>query len=99
MDLKSLYMIIVIIAAIIIVEFYKRERNRVTANLHSDNLRNLLTITALEYQHTHSADIINDNERELIEKKISLLVSSYEKGEMQGAVFQKRMYTLLKKLK
>jgi hypothetical protein len=89
-------MIIVIIAAIIIVEFYKRERNRITANLHSDNLKNLLTITAIEYQHIHSVDIVNDSESELIEKRISLLVSSYEKGEMQEAVFQKKMYTLLK---
>ncbi|MFI5157664.1 MAG: hypothetical protein ACHQF4_02295 [Sphingobacteriales bacterium] len=63
MDLESLYTIVIIIVAIIIVEFYKRERNKVTTNLHSNNLKHLLTITALEYKQTHW-DAINDNERE-----------------------------------
>ena len=95
MDLKSLYTIIIIIAATIIVEFYKRERNRVTVNLHTNNLKHLLTITALEYKHTHW-DTINDNERDLADKKISLLVNSYEKGEIQDSSLQKKVYSLLK---
>lgn len=99
MDLESLYTIIVIIAAIVIVGFYKRERNRVTSNLHTDNLKQLLTITALEHQYNHwDQSTINDNEREIIEKKISMLVESYKKGEMQITTFQKKMDALLKKL-
>ena len=95
MDLKSLYAIVIIIMATIIVEFYKRERDKVTANLHTNNLKDLLTITALEYNHSHW-DAINDNERELADKKISLLVNSYEKGEIQSSVLQKKVYSLLK---
>jgi hypothetical protein len=96
MDLKSLYTIVIIIAATIIVEFYKRERNRVTVNLHTNNLKHLLTITALEYKHTHQNNSINDNEPELVDKKISSLVNSYEKGEIQSSVLQKKVYSLLK---
>jgi len=95
MDLKSLYTIVIIIAATIIVEFYKRERDRVTVNLHTNNLKHLLTITALEYKHTHQ-DTINGNEHELVDKKISSLVNSYEKGEIQNSVLQKKVYSLLK---
>lgn len=96
MDLQSLYTIVIIIVATIIVEFYKRERNKVTANLHSNNLKHLLTITALEYKSTHW-DAINDNECELVDKKISLLVNNYEKGKIQSAIFQKKVYSLLKR--
>ncbi len=95
MDLKSLYTIVIIIAATIIVEFYKRERDRVTVNLHTNNLKHLLTITALEYKHTHQ-NTINDTEPELVDKKISSLVNSYEKGEIQSSVLQKKVYSLLK---
>jgi len=98
MDLRSLYTIIAIIAAIVIVEFYKRERNRVTANLHTDNLKQLLTITALDYQLGHW-NHMNKNQRKQIEKKISLLVSSYEKGEIQSDDFQRKMDDFLNKLK
>jgi len=98
MDLKLVYVIIAIIAAIIIIEFYKRESNRVTANLHTDNLKQLLTITALEYQSGHW-NHVNENQRKLIEKKISLLVDSYERGEIQSPAFQRKMDDLLKKLK
>ncbi|WP_158989292.1 hypothetical protein [Mucilaginibacter sp. L196] len=95
MDLTSLYTIVIIIAAIIILEFYKRERDRVTVNLHTNNLKHLLTITALEYKHTRG-DTIKDNEPELVDKKISSLVNSYEKGEIQNSVLQKKVYSLLK---
>jgi len=95
MDLTSLYTIVIIIAAILILEFYKRERDRVTVNLHTNNLKHLLTITALEYKHTHG-DTVNDNEPQLVDKKISSLVNSYEKGEIQNSVLQKKVYSLLK---
>jgi len=98
MDLKLLYTIIAIVAAIIILEFYKRERNRVTANLHNDNLRQLLTITALEYQ-SGQWNVINDVQRKQVERKITLLVDSYEKGEIPSLAFQQKMDNLLKKLK
>ena len=98
MDLKLLYTIIAIVAAIIILEFYKRERNRVTANLHNDNLRQLLTITALEYQ-SGQWNVINDVQRKQVEKKITFLVDSYEKGEIPSLAFQQKMDNLLKKLK
>jgi hypothetical protein len=95
MDLKSLYAIAIIIMATIIVEFYKRERDKVTANLHTNNLKDLLTITAMEYKHSHW-DPINDNECALVDKKISSLVNSYERGEIQSSVLQKKVYSLLK---
>jgi hypothetical protein len=98
MDLKSLYVIIVLIVAIIIVELYKRERNRVTTNLHTDNLKQLLTITALEYQSGHW-DNVNEIQKKQIEKKISLLVDSYEKGEIKSNAFQRKMDGLLKKFR
>jgi hypothetical protein len=98
MDLKTLYTIIAIIAAIIILEFYKRERNRVTANLHTDNLKQLLTITALEYQ-SGQWNSINKSERKQIKKKIAVLVDGYEKGEIPSPLFQRKMDDLLKKFK
>jgi len=95
MDLKSLYMIVIIIMTTIIVEFYKRERDKVTTNLHANNLKDLLTITALEYKHSHW-DTINHNGCDLVDKKISSLVNSYEKGEIKSSVLQKKVYSLLK---
>ncbi|WP_461451110.1 hypothetical protein [Mucilaginibacter sp.] len=97
MDSKLIYIIITIIAAIAIVEFYKREQNRVTSNLHTDNLRQLLTITALEYQFDRWSPV-NENERKTIESKILQLVNSYEKGEIRSSTFQYKMDRLVKKL-
>ena len=94
MDLKVLCIIIVIIAAIIIEEFHKREKNRIRTNLHADNFKTMLTISALEYQHSHF-DIVN-HEHKLTEEKIALLVKSYEKGEIENSVFQERMRVLLR---
>lgn len=96
MDLKLLYTIVIIIVATIIVEIYKRERNKVTINLHSNNLKQLLTINALEYKHTHW-DTISNDEQKLVDKKISLLVNSYEKGEIKNSMLQKKVYSLLKR--
>ena len=95
MDFELLYIIIAIVVAIFIVELYKRENNRITTNLHADNLKQLLTLTALEYQENR-LEVVNESERPLIEKKVALLVDNYEKRKIQSSVFQKKMDDLIK---
>ena len=98
MDSNTLYTIIAIIAAIIILEVYKRERNRVTSNLHNDNLKQLLTIATLDYKYGNW-QTINETDRKQIEKKLTVLVNQYEKGELHSSAFQKKVDGLLNKNK
>jgi len=97
MDPITLAIIIAIIVVIIILDFYKRQQYRITSNLHADNLKQLLTITALDYKFS-SADAINETDPQLITTQITQLINCYERGEMHADAFQAQMDYLLDKL-
>jgi hypothetical protein len=97
MDPIVLFAIIIITAAIIVIDFDKRQKDRVTTNLHTDNLKQLLTITALEYCFSIS-DNKNENDSQVITTQITQLVNSYEQGDMETNIFEEQMDYLLSKL-
>jgi len=97
MDPVILFTIITIVVAISLLSFYKQQENRVTANLHNDNLKQLLTITALEQKFSHY-HVNDENDRQLITNQIVQLVNGYERGEIHADVFQNQMDYLLEQL-
>jgi hypothetical protein len=97
MDSVTLSVIVTIIASVIVVDIYKRQKDRVTVNLHGDNLKQLLTITALDYKYGN-ADNTNDADPQLLTNELTQLISSYEKAEISQENFQKQMDHLINKL-
>jgi hypothetical protein len=97
MDPVILSMIVAIIAVVLLLEFYKRQESRITNNLHNHNVKQLLTITALEHKF-NDYDARDDNDRQLVANQITQLVNGYEKGEIPADVFQNQMDYLLNKL-
>jgi hypothetical protein len=96
MDSITLSVIVVIISAVIIIDIYKRQMDRVTINLHTDNLKQLLTITALEYIYGQE-DTSHDADHQVITSELAQLISSYEKAEISSESFKKQMDYLLNK--
>jgi len=97
MDPITLIIILVIIASAIILDFYKRQEARITNNLHADNLKQLLTITALDYKFGQM-DVISEDDRQVITNQITQLISSYDNAEIPAETFKKQMDNLLNKL-
>lgn len=99
MDPITLLIILVIIASAIILDFYKRQENRITNNLHADNLKQLLTITALDYKLGQLDDNdISEDDRQIIAAQITQLISSYDNAEIPAETFKCQMDNLLYKL-
>jgi hypothetical protein len=97
MDPMTLSVIIAIILSVIVIDFYKRQKDRVTINLHTDNLRQLLTITALDYKYGRAGG--NDEiDHQLLTSELTQLISSYEKAEISSESFQEQMDNLLNRL-
>ena len=97
MDSVTLSVIVTIIASVIVVDIYKRQKDRVTVNLHGDNLKQLLTITALDYMYGNVANA-NDADSQLLTNELTQLINSYEKAEISQENFQKQMDHLINKL-
>jgi hypothetical protein len=93
MDPLTLMLIFTIVVVVFIINLYKRQNNKVTSNLHADNLKQLLTLRALEYKF--SADADTETEPQSLLNEITQLINSYERGEMQADAFQSRMDHLL----
>jgi len=97
MDSVTLSVIVTIIVSVIVIDIYKRQKDRVTVNLHGDNLKQLLTITALDYKYG-DADNTNDADHQLLTNELTELISSYEKAEISQESFQKQMDYLINTL-
>ena len=97
MDPMTLFVIIAIILSVIVIDFYKRQNDRVTNNLHTDNLKQLLTITALDYKYGQMGNS-NDSDRQVLAGELTQLISSYEKAEISSENFQEQMDNLLNRL-
>lgn len=95
MDPTTLTIIISIIFLIFVLDLYKRQNERITSNLHADNLKQWLTITALEYKF--SAEINNENEQQSAINEITNLINCYDRGEIPADAFQYQMDILLNK--
>jgi len=94
MDPITLLIILVIIASAIILDFYKRQQDRITNHLHTDNLKQLLTITALDYK-LGQMDDVSEDDRQLIAAQITQLISSYDNAEIPTETFKNQMDNLL----
>lgn len=97
MDPLTLMIIVAIVAGIFIIDLYKRQNDRITSNLHADNLKQLLTISALEYKF--GAGVNAETEPQSTVNEITQLISRYERGEIQTDVFQSQMDYLLNRYK
>ncbi|SDS17469.1 hypothetical protein SAMN05216490_0674 [Mucilaginibacter mallensis] len=97
MDSVTLSVIVTIIISVIVVDIYKRQKDRITVNLHGDNLKQLLTITALDYKYG-DADNTNDDDHQLLTNELTALINSYEKAEISQESFQKQMDYLINTL-
>lgn len=95
MDPNILLIIIAIVALILVLDVYKRQNDKITNNLHVDNRRQFLTLSALEYRN--QAEAHTEIESQLTVNEITRLISSYERGEMSADVFQRQMDYLLNK--
>ena len=95
MDPATLTIIVSIIVLIFVLELYKRQNDRITSNLHADNLKQWLTITALKYKF--SAEISNENEQQSAVNEITNLINCYDRGEIPIDTFQDQMDHLLNK--
>lgn len=95
MDPVTLLIIAVIAALIFVLDVYKRQNDRITSNLHTDNLKQLLTLSALE--HKFSSDVSAEAEPQSALNEITQLVNSYERGEIQIDAFRDQMDRLLEK--
>jgi hypothetical protein len=95
MDPITLITIITIVVLIFVLDLYKRQNDRVTSNLHADNLKQLLTITALECKF--NTDFNDEFEQQSAVAEITKLINRYERGEMHADVFQNQMDFLLNK--
>jgi len=97
MDSVTISVIVTIIASVIVVDVYKRQKDRITVNLHGDNLKQLLTITALDYKYGN-ADNAYDGDPQLLTSELTQLISSYERAEISQESFQQQMDQLMTKL-
>jgi len=97
MDSVTISVIVAIIASVIVVDVYKRQKDRITVNLHGDNLKQLLTITALDYKYGN-ADNATDADPQLLTNELTELISSYGKAEISQESFQQQMDQLMNKL-
>ena len=97
MDPVILFIIISIVAAIFLLSLYKQQEDRVTNNLHNDNLKQLLTLSALEHKFSHY-NIDDESDRQSITNQITQLVNGYEKGKINADAFQKQLDYLLNQL-
>ena len=97
MDSVTLSVIIIIIASVIVVDIHKRQKDRVTVNLHGDNLKQLLTITALDYKYGNAVNT-TDAEHQLLTNELTQLISSYEKAEISQENFKQQMDHLINTL-
>lgn len=95
MDPLTLMIIIAIVIGIFIIDLYKRQNDRITSNLHTDNLKQQLTISALEYKF--KADVSAASEPQSTINEITQLINRYERGEIYTDVFQRQMDYLLNK--
>jgi hypothetical protein len=95
MDPLTLTIIITIIALIIVLELYKRQNEKVTSNLHADNLKQMLTLAALEYKFNTGMSATDENQSDADE--ITGLINRYERGEIQAESFRRQMDNLLNK--
>ena len=91
----TLITIVVIVALIFILDVYKRQNDKVTSNLHADNLKQMLTMSAMEYRY--NTDVSAESERQSTINEITQLISCYERGEIQADAFQDQMDFLLNK--
>jgi hypothetical protein len=97
MDPAILFIIITIVVVVFLLTLYKQQENRVTGNLHNDNLKQLLTLNALEHKFSHYS-VNDDDDSQSITNQITLLISTYEKGNINTDAFQKQMDYLLNQL-
>jgi hypothetical protein len=95
MDSTTLMIIAIIIVLIFVLDVYKRQNDKITSNLHADNLKQLLTISALEYKF--KAAINTEAEPQLAVNEITQLINRYEHGEIPTEAFQNQMDYLLNK--
>jgi len=93
MDPITLTLIFLIIAAVFVIDFYKRQNSRVTDNLHADNLKQLLTMRALE--HKFSDEKSDETDPQLTVNQITELISYYETGKIPAETFKSQMDSLL----
>jgi hypothetical protein len=96
MDPLTLIMIITIIALIIVLDLNKRQNEKVTTNLHTDNLKQQLTLAALEYKYSTGVDEEAKPNQDADE--INRLIQRYEHGEIPTELFRHQMDYLLNKL-
>lgn len=92
----TLTIICVIVAFIFIINLYKSQNDKITSNLHADNMKQLLTISALEYKF--SAGVNTETEPQSAANEITQLINSYGRSEMQADAFQSQMDSLLNRL-
>lgn len=95
MDPAILIIIAAIVVTVLAIDLYKRQNERVTSNLHADNLKQLLTISALESRLR--ADVSKETEPQSALNEITRLISCYERGEIPAETFQEQMDCLLNK--
>jgi len=95
MDPATLIIIITIVVLIFMLDVYKRQNDKITSNLHADNLKQMLTLSALE--HKFSADVTTETEPQSTVNEITRLINRYERGEIQAEAFQDQMDYLLNK--
>jgi hypothetical protein len=93
MDPAILLIIATIIVLILVLDVYKRQNDKITSNLHADNLKQMLTISAIEYKV--NTGISAETEPQLPVNEITQLINRYERGEIQADDFQHRMDHLL----
>jgi len=92
--LTLMIIVAIVIVVVFIIDLYKRQNNRITSTLHTDNIKQLLMLRALEYRF--SADDITETESQSVVNEMMQLINSYERGELPADAFQSRMDHLLR---
>lgn len=92
--LTLMLIVAIVVIVVFIIDLYKRQNNRVTSNLHADNIKQLLVLRALEYKF--STGVTAETEPQSVINEIMQLINSYERGELQADAFQSQMDHLLK---